>query len=160
MHFGGRLPGFAAQFRRQSDHFPPVRLGVKQCGGLNPADKHLLQRHALRTELKPVRVALLAVPVLVFHRHGLPSALPALQTNPFRVGAEFHNVADSAESQLTADHPHPPHNQQIAPFLHLGLVMTALVVQLPLCGAGVFRPLLLQMNECPLPPTKKKMLNS
>ena len=57
-----------------------------------------------------------------------------------------------------ADHAHSAHDQKIAALFRKAFVMTALMFQSPFGRAQIFGPLLLQMDQCPLPATKAEML--
>ena len=59
-----------------------------------------------------------------------------------------------------ADHPHSTGDEQIFAALGLGIVVAAGVVQLPFGGAQIFRPLLLQVDQCPLTAAEGKVLDA
>ena len=56
------------------------------------------------------------------------------------------------------NHAHAPRRQRFSAALKQRLVVRALVHELPLHRTHVFRPLLLDMNQRPLPAAEREML--
>ena len=77
---------------------------------------------------------------------------------------EFQSTPSARRAtRLTSRHNpdlHSTGDEQIFAALGLGVVVAAGVVQLPFGGAQIFRPLLLQVNQCPLTAAEGKVLDA
>ena len=73
---------------------------------------------------------------------------------------EFHNVALPGKPQCAGKHSESPQQERIpAPFTQ-GFLVGTLMKEIAVDGPEIFRPLLFQMHQCPLPPAKDKMLDA
>ena len=73
---------------------------------------------------------------------------------------KFYNIADAGQPQAMADYPHAAHNQKITALFTKRIIMAAFVQQMTFDRAQVFGPLLLQMDQRPLPPAEAEMLDA
>ena len=71
---------------------------------------------------------------------------------------ELHHITCPGDAQRGRDNGQPPEDQEIAPALPRLLIVGAAVEQVALYRAQIFLPLLLDVDECPLPPAEGKML--
>ena len=90
---------------------------------------------------------------------GQIASLLSMQRHAAGVPAKLHHVADPADPQPVGGDAHAADDQQIAPPLPGRGVVGLPVEGLPLHRPDVLRPLILNMDQRPLPPTKSKMLN-
>ena len=96
---------------------------------------------------------------LILHGIRQPQAVLSGQRYAMRVvAAELHHVALSGQPQRQRLHAQPTDDEQIAPRLAQLLVVRPLVEKISFHRAHVLRPLLLNVNERPLPPAKPEML--
>ena len=60
---------------------------------------------------------------------------------------KLYDVARAGEVQFTAEHAHAAHGENVVALFGQRFIVAADVVELPLCGAGIFLPLLLDVDE-------------
>ena len=73
---------------------------------------------------------------------------------------EFHHVALAGKPQLMGDHLQSPEDQGIAPPLPGRLVVASAMEKAPSTVRRFSLPLLLQMDQCPLPPAEREVLQT
>ena len=73
---------------------------------------------------------------------------------------ELHHVAFPRDPQRMGDHGEAAKDQQIAPALAKRLVVGAAVHQAALHRAQILLPLILHVNQRPLPPAEGKVLKA
>ena len=71
---------------------------------------------------------------------------------------KLYDVARAGEIQFTAEHAHAAHGQQTGTLAGLPFIVAAFVEQFPLDRAQVVRPLLLDVDERPLPAAEGEVL--
>ena len=99
--------------------------------------------------------------MLIFHGVGKPRAFfSAERYAPRIIASELHHVALPRKPQRERLNAKAADDEQIAPRLTQLLVVRALMQKISLHRAQIFRPLLLDVNECPLPPAEPKMLQT
>lgn len=98
--------------------------------------------------------------MLVFHRAGPPQSLPPAQRDSVGIGREFHRVADAADAQAIRANLHAAQRQHTAAKVRNALVVHAVVLHAPLRRQTVFLPLILNVNQRPLPAAEGEVLNA
>ena len=96
----------------------------------------------------------------ILHGIRLPKTLLPLKRYAFGGGVEFHHVALAGKPQLMGDHLQSPEDQRIAPPLPGRPVVGSAVEKAALHSPQVLLPLLLQMDQCPLPPAEREVLQA
>ena len=72
----------------------------------------------------------------------------------------LQHVAGPGHPQGTGKHPYPPHRQQVSPALPQVLVVGPLVQNVPFHRAVVLLPLVLNVDQGPLPAAELEMLET
>ena len=73
---------------------------------------------------------------------------------------KLYDVARAGEVQFTAEHAHAAHDEGVVALFGQRFIVAADVVELSLCGAGIFLPLLLDVDECPLAAAEREVLDA
>ena len=73
---------------------------------------------------------------------------------------KLYDVARAGEVQFTAEHAHAAHDEGVVALFGQRFIVAADVVKLPLCGAGIFLPLLLDVDERLLPTAEREVLDA
>ena len=81
-----------------------------------------------------------------------------MERNAFGVSVKFHHVALAGEPKLMGDHLQSSEDQRIAPVLTSCLIVGPAVEKIALHCPQVLLPLLLQVDQRPLPPAERKVL--
>ena len=83
-----------------------------------------------------------------------------MERDALRRGMQLHYIALPGQTQGIGDDGQTAEEQQIASALPEGGVVGPLMEQVSLHGTQVFLPLLLQMDQRPLPAAERKVLDS
>ena len=135
-------------------------LSVKQASLRNDAGEHLFQAHRLPAKLQTVGIVDLGRTFLVFHGGNRPFAFTAKQFDPAGIPVKFNHIAHAYDIQALRSNPEASGNQQIPAGFELRIIMRTPVEEHALHRARVFRPLLLDMDQRPLPAAKGEVLDS
>ena len=96
----------------------------------------------------------------ILHRVGLPQAVPPGQGDTGASPMVFQHITLPGYPQLPGVDAHPAGDEPVTPaFLKLGVV-GILMQDAAVNGAVILRPLMLNVNQCPLPAAEGKMLDS
>ena len=144
----------------EEHHRAAAWLPIEQSAFWNRAAEHLLQAHGLGAQLQFIRLMGFGLSPLILHGIRLPKPLLPLKRYAFGGGVEFHHVALAGKPQLMGDHLQSPEDQRIAPPLPGRLVVGSAVEKAALHSPQVLLPLLLQMDQCPLPPAEREVLQT
>jgi len=149
-----------SQLLCQRHALPAAGLCIEQRTLRDSAAEHFLQTHTLRAKLQAVGIYFLGNTVLVFHRIRSPQALPAAERHAVLIPEKFHHIAASGYAKVQGLDTQSPNRQQIASFFVKSLVVGAFMENIALHRTQVFRPLLFQMDQRPLPSAERKMLDA
>ena len=103
---------------------------------------------------------LLRLPALILNGNRSESTLPAKQRHAMDIPPKLHNIAAAAHAKRTGKDMQAARNNQISPRLPDCIVMGKVVQVLSFYGSEIILPLLLNMNQRPLPPAEGKMLEA
>jgi len=161
VHLLRHAQGALAQGRVKGYFLPPPCALVENGSRRHRAQKHLLQTDRLTAQLQRVRLrAYSPFAMFVFNGIGAPTPLFSLQGDSLRIPVELHHVTGPLQPEGVGYHPHPPGDEQATPALPPGFIVRGFVLNAPLRGQQVFRPLLFNMDQRPLPPAKGEVLNA
>ena len=110
--------------------------------------------------MEGIHAALLGPSTLVFHRVGLPQAVLALEGNTGPAPVKFQNVTGTGNAQGRGEDPHIPGDEQVPAALGKPAVVGVFVKDCSVGGAEIFRPLILNMDECPLAAAELEVLQT
>ena len=133
---------------------------IKKITDRNPAAKHFLKAKRLQDELRNILFAVFRLAALVFNGDGTPKSFLPVQPRTCLFPVKFHDIRDAAHTELCRGNAQGTRHEQIPARFVQAAVMTLLVDDLPFDGAQVFLPLLLDVNERPLPAAKEEMLDA
>ena len=83
-----------------------------------------------------------------------------MERHALEIGVKFHNITLAGESQLMGDYLQSTKDQHISPALPGCLIVSFTVEKAALHSPKIFLPLLLQMDQCPLPPAECEVLQA
>ena len=158
MHLRQQFPNLASQFfcewhRHSAADFPIVEGSLG-----NVAAQHFLQAHGLTAELERVPGVLPGTAPLILHRVRLPYSLFAPDRNTGSPPMIFQHIAFAGHTQRGGKYTDAPGDEQVAPALPEVSVVGILMHQRPVHRAEILRPLLLNMDQRPLPAAEFEML--
>ena len=97
---------------------------------------------------------------LVLDRVRQPQPVMSVQRDALRIAAKLHNVALAAETERQRINAQTARDDPVAAALAQLLIMGALVQKRALSRTQILRPLLLNVDQCPLPPAKPEVLQT
>ena len=74
--------------------------------------------------------------------------------------AEFQHIAGAGHTQCPGKNAHIPGDEEVSPALGKSTVVGVFVEDRPVGGAGIFRPLILNMDERPLAAAELEVLQT
>lgn len=160
VHFFKEAFDLLAECIIERDTFAPTCLTVEQRSFRNSAAEHFLKTHGLCAELQSILVFCLFFASLILDRIRLPKAFLACQTSTVLASMELDYIAGSADPQLRRRNTQTTDDKSIASSLPQRLIMRPLVQDISFYGADVILPLLLDVDQCPLPAAKRKVLQA
>ena len=140
--------------------FPAAGLAVVQRPLRDVTAQHFLQTDGLRTQLQPVGIDGLRSAPLVFHRVGLPAALPAGNGHPIGRAQKFDGITLAGNPQPGGMNVHPPGDFSLSPAFPVGGIVDVFMHDGAVGSTVVFRPQVFYMDKRPLPAAKDKMLQA
>lgn len=153
-----------------SDFFPQVggefhlralsRLAVIQKSSWNVATKHLFEAHGLRGQLEDVDVVGLRFPFFVLDGCGEECARSPVNRDALGTRAQFHDVALSADSQLSRMDGHSSGSQEVASFFGEESVVCVFVQNIPFDRTNIVCPQSFDVNQRPLPSAEREVLDA
>ena len=158
MHLCGVGAHLFPKLRREGYAHAPARFTIKERAVRDLAAEHFLQTHGLGAQLQLVAAVLFGVAALILDRIGQPCALVPVQRHAAFVPVKLHDVTLAAEAERQRVNMQAARDDRVAAAFAKLLVMGALVQKRALRGAQVLRPLLLDMDQRPLPAAEFEML--
>ena len=159
MHFGKAVAYTLPQFVCKFDRRPSARFTVEQRTVGNLTAQHFLKAHRLSAQLQLVRVVRLGLAALVFDRKRHPQSVSSLQGNAVFRAMKFHHIALTGHAEHRRMDAHGTNNQQVAAAFCAAAVRF-LVQNRAVHRAVILRPLMLHMDERPLPTAECEMLQT
>ena len=132
---------------------------IEEIAFLDAQAEHLLQRHGLGTDLHAILVPRFRFSAFVLDRSWHPKAFFIEKACAIFTSVKFDYIADAGQTQPRTRYSQSSKNKKIAPSLSNSLVMASFVHLIASNRKAVLRPLLLDMNERPLPGAKRVVLN-
>ena len=160
VHLSERMQNEISQILRDFHLLPPMDFIIKKITDRNLAAKHFLKAKRLQDELRNILFAVFRLAALVFNGDGTPKSFLPMQPCACLFPVKFHDIRDAAHTELCRGNAQSARHEQIPARFVQAAVMTFLVDNLPLDCAQVFLPLLLDVNERPLPAAKEEMLDA
>ena len=148
------------KFRDKVDTDAAFRLAVKERSFRDLTAEHLLQTDCLCTKLKLIAAILFRLAALIFDRIRPPASFPSMQRNSAVIADKLDHIAFSVQPEPKRKDPQTPGNKQIAPAFGKLLIMSTLMKDIAFNSSEIFCPLLLDVDQRPLPFAKVKMLES
>ena len=160
MHLRGVCAHLFPEIRREGHAHAPARFTIKECAVRDLAAEHFLQAHGLGAQLQLVAAVLFGVAALILDRIGQPCALVSVQRHAAVIPAKLHDVALTGEAERQRVNAQAARDDRVAAALAQLLIVGALVQKRALRGAQVLCPLLLDMDQRPLPPAEPEVLQA
>ena len=160
MHFSN--DGFRAlsQRRIEGDLQPVPCFTIVQESFRDLTAQHILQTKRLCRQLENIAVILFRGAAFVFDRNDAEGAFHTEHRDAVRIAVEFDRIAFTGETEPCGGNCHRPCDDAAAAFLTDGIVMHTFVHEIAVHRADIFLPLLLDVDERPLPPAEGKMLDA
>ncbi len=160
MHLAKHLFDLGSQLRSKHHRLPPTNLAIIQCSLRDIAAQHILQTHGLSAKLKRIACVFSWSPTLILYGVGLPETVLPRQRNAGGSPAVLQYVASPGHPQLRRIHIGTACDKAIPTTLLKFWIMGVFMEQCPIYRAVVFCPLVFDVDQCPLTPAKRKMLQS
>ncbi len=122
---------------------------------------HLFKTHGLRGKLHLIHLVGLWFSMLVFNRHGSPSPGIFRMTNGISdaLGRQkLYGITDTVKTKLAGSDTDGTQGYMLTTLLTIERIIHMLVQQLAFNRKPIVFPLLLKMNESPLPGTEPEVL--
>ena len=160
MHLGGIVNDFLAQCICELHTGTPPRFTVEQRAAVNCAAQHLFKAHRLCAQLQFVTAVIFGLAAFVFDGVRQPQPFVPGKRNALRTAPEFNHIALTAQPERKGIYAQTAGNDSVAAALAETFVMRTLVHQFALDSAKIFRPLLLNVYQRPLPPAEAEVLQA
>ena len=160
MHLFNESAHLLPQLGDEINFRAPSRLTVIERAAWDLAAEHFFEAHRLTAELKRVLRALFRLSALILHRIWLPQALAILEWDSPLIPAKFKHVARARHTERAGENAHIPRDEKVSPAFGERAVVRVFVQDRAIRRAVVFRPLVFDVDERPLPATELQVLQA
>jgi hypothetical protein len=160
VHLIGKSDNMALQFIRDLQVLPPADLIVIEIRLIDPDPEHLFEAHGLCAKLDFIALIDLRLATLVLDwLHQPPAFMIWNRDTGIRPGV-FDHISDPGQTERVRDKGKCSGDDNISPGLIEERIINPLMNEAPFLRAEILLPLLLDMDQCPLPPAETKMLDT
>ncbi len=140
--------------------FPVPRLAVKNGALCDAGIQHFFQAYYLGSKLQYINFCLFRSALLILNWVHLKKSTMAMKHNAIICSAKLNNIARATHTHCSRMNRESPNDNDILSLLRQITIMCILMHQFAFHCMYILLPLLLNVNQRPLPPAKSIVLDA